>query len=150
MPPRGGLPARGANGTFSQLEFKIQANFGASNGECLRRSHARINEIGRSPVICRPAAREGEQRARGRGRGASTVRSEVTGFTRHFQHTFYEKRPRTLLKIECVRGYFLDFFSPFWCFWGIWTWSKSCPYLARKRSEIRFIRFGLLYSCVKG
>ena len=33
----------------------------------------------------------------------------ITGFTRLFQHTFYEKRPCTVLKFECVR-------VPFWTF----------------------------------
>jgi hypothetical protein len=52
----GGAPARGLNGNLLQLEFKIQANFGASNGASWGPARERIMAIGRSPVICGRAA----------------------------------------------------------------------------------------------
>ena len=56
---------------------------------------------------------EGEACAQRGGGKEATVRFDgdrrITGFTRHFQHTFHEKRPCTLRKFECVR-------VPFWTY----------------------------------
>ncbi len=52
----GGAPARGLNGNLLQLEFNIQATFGASNGASWGPARERIMAIGRSPAICERAA----------------------------------------------------------------------------------------------
>ncbi len=56
---------------------------------------------------------EGDARAQRGGGKEATVRFDgdrrITGFTRHFQHTFHKKRPHTEPKFECVR-------VPFWTY----------------------------------
>ena len=125
----GGAHARGRTQTFSQLEFKMHTKLWASKGAPWAPSHAKFIAIGRSPATRERAAGGGKRaRARGGGEDVPVRISEsrgVTGFTRHFQHTFYDKRPRTEPKFECVRGHVLDFFSAFWCFWVSWMCDKG-------------------------